>query len=64
MPNLAQFSLATDLHQVRALPVSKVTAILTISIGCVTPRHFTKLLDVKHAIRQLLGIPIKLLGLL
>ena len=28
------------------------------------PRHFAKLLDVKHPICQLLGIPIKLLGLL
>ena len=37
MPNLAQFWFATECHQVRALPVSKVTAILTISVGCVTP---------------------------
>ena len=28
------------------------------------PRHFTKLLDIERPIRQLLGIPIKLLGLL
>ena len=28
------------------------------------PRHFTKLLDVKRPICQLLGVPIKLLGLL
>ena len=37
MPNFAQLSLATNLHQVRALPVSRVTAILTISMVCVTP---------------------------
>ena len=37
IPNLAQFSLATKRHQVRALPISKVTAILTISVSCVTP---------------------------
>ena len=28
------------------------------------PRHFTKLSDVERPIRQLLGIPIELLGLL
>ena len=28
------------------------------------PRHFAKLLDVERPIRQLLGIPIELLGLL
>ena len=37
IPNLAQFSFATDRHQVNAFPVSSVTAILTISVGCVTP---------------------------
>ena len=36
-PNLAQFSLATDRHHVNAFPVKSVTAILTISVGCVTP---------------------------
>ena len=28
------------------------------------PRHFAKLLDIKRPTRQLLGVPIKLLGLL
>ena len=37
MPNLAQFSFATDLHQVRAFPVNSVTAILTILVSYVTP---------------------------
>ena len=37
IPNLAQFSLATDRHHVNAFPVSSVTAILTISMVCVTP---------------------------
>ena len=37
IPNRAQFSFATDLHQVKAFPVSKVTAILTTSVVCVTP---------------------------
>ena len=36
LPNLAQFLLATDRHHVNAFPVSSVTAILTISVVCVT----------------------------
>ena len=36
-PNLAQFSLATERHHVNAFPISSVTAILTILVGCVTP---------------------------
>ena len=37
MPNLAQFSLATNLHHVNAFPVNSMTAILTILVGCVMP---------------------------
>ena len=36
-PNLAHFLLATDRHHVNAFPVSSMTAILTISVGCVMP---------------------------
>ena len=37
MPNLAQFSLATDLHHINTFPINSVTAILTISVGYLTP---------------------------
>ena len=37
MPNLAQFSLATDLHHVNAFLINSVTAIFTILVGCIMP---------------------------
>ena len=37
IPSLAQFSLATERHQVNAFPVNSVTAILTILVGYVMP---------------------------
>ena len=37
MPNLAKFSLATDLYHVNAFPIISVTAILTILVGYITP---------------------------
>ena len=37
IPNLAQFSFATDRHHINAFPVKSMTAILTILVGCVTP---------------------------
>ena len=36
-PKFGPISLATDLHHVEAFPVSRVTAILTTSVVCITP---------------------------
>ena len=64
IPNLAQFSLATESPPGQHLPHQQVTAILTIFRWLHHTCHFTELLDVERPICQLLGIPIKLLWLI
>ena len=61
-PTLPNSHWLPNLHQVNAFPVKQVTAILTISIGCVTPATSQNYWTLNVQLASFVGIPIKLLG--
>ena len=63
IPNLAQFSLATDRHHVNAFLISIMTAILIISVVCVTPATLQNCWTLNVQLASFLASPSNFSGL-